>query len=404
MAYQSSEYNNTQFLKNLRSVNQKANVDPDIVDLIEAYSRLKLNSNQEFQFYPERTDQYQLELNEVLKKNTHLDPKVLYFLQSYFNAVEGRGLVCLLSLKHLAHVLDVSVNHLNRLASDNVRHYTTFDIKKNNGNKRKIFAPKSYLKIVQRKILDNILEKVKINSHAEGFRKRRSILTNAQRHIGKTMVIKMDLKDFFPSITFKRISGLFKALGYPNEVAMTLTKLVTHQGVLPTGAPTSPVISNILSTKLDKRLSLLGKKKDFDYSRYADDMTFSSNNTDLKMLIPFLKKIINDEGFEVNESKTRILRNSGRQKIAGIVVNEKINIEKKEIKKIRAILHNCRNKDMEIEIKKWAEKEKGLKNFQMCLAEQFKSSMCGKLNYIKMVNPKAGQTLLDQFYALEATT
>jgi retron-type reverse transcriptase len=253
-----------------------------------------------------------------------------------------------------------------------------------------------YLKGVQRKILDDLLQRVGLNSHAEGFRKRRSILTNAGRHIGKKVVIKMDVKDFFPSITFKRILGMFIALGYPRQVSLLLTRLVTHNGRLPIGAPTSPAIANIVSTRLDKRFSRLGDKMGFDYSRYADDITVSSNNRGINKMIPFFKEIIREEGFEINETKMRVLRNAGRQKITGIVVNEKPNIDKKEIKKLRAVIYNCHHKDIKHEVKKWAKKEKSLNNPSDYTLNEFKSSLLGKINFVKMVNPKIGNRLLEQ--------
>ncbi|MCD4719839.1 MAG: reverse transcriptase family protein [Desulfobacula sp.] len=394
--------NKKQYLKNLRLINQRANVDPEIIDLIEAYARLRLDYDKEICFYSNKTSSDKLELNKMLAKNRHLDPRCLFFLKAYFIAMKNKGLTCLINSAHLAHLLNVSIDHLIWLSNDKSNQYTRFHIKKSSGAKREILAPKPKLKIVQRQILDNILQKIQLNSHAEGFRKKRSILTNAKRHIGKKVVIKMDVKNFFPSITFKRVLGLFIALGYPHQVSMTLTKLMTHDGKLPTGAPTSPAISNILSTKLDKRFANLGEKTDFDYSRYADDISISSNNRNITRMIPFFKKIVQEEGFEINEAKMRILRNGGRQKIAGIVVNQKLNIEKREIKKIRAVLFNCRNKDINQEIKKWAQKEKGLKASLFYTIDEFKSSMLGKINFIKMVNPQTGQNLLDQLNDLNA--
>ncbi|MCG8639553.1 MAG: reverse transcriptase family protein [Desulfobacterales bacterium] len=403
MAYHTPGHNNSQFLKNLRAINEKAKVEPDIIDLIEAFARLKLDTNKPFEFYPDTIRQNPSDFNEFLKKNKHLDPQVLQFLKFYFETVEKRGLKCLLNKDHLSHMLGITANRLEWLASPNVTHYKYFNIRKSNGSERKIFAPKMYLKGIQRKILDHILIKVQLHSHAEGFRKKRSILTNAKRHIGKKIVIKMDLKDFFPSITFPRVLGFFRSLGYPENVSMILTKLVVHQGKLPTGAPTSPVISNILATKLDKRFCELGKKKGFDYSRYADDLTVSSNDTTIKMMIPFFKRIIQEEGFEINKAKLRILRNSNRQKITGIVVNQKANIEKNDIKKIRAVIYNLRHKDVDKQIKKWAQLEGGADKKRAYSMDQFKSSLLGKINYIRMVNPKAGQKLLNQWRAFEKT-
>jgi len=388
--------NKEKFIKNLRLTNQRAEVEPEIVDLIEAYAGLRLDQGKEIRYYGNRISSKNKELQEFLDKNRHLDHRILNFLASYFLEMQKRSFRCVFTSSHLAHFLKISTKRLNWLANDRIKHYTCFNIKKRDGNKREIFAPMPYLKGVQRKILDDLLQRVGLNSHAEGFRKRRSILTNAGRHIGKKVVIKMDVKDFFPSITFKRILGMFISLGYPRQVSLLLTRLVTHNGRLPIGAPTSPAIANIVSTRLDKRFSRLGDKMDFDYSRYADDITVSSDNRGINKIIPFFKEIIREEGFEINETKMRVLRNAGRQKITGIVVNEKPNIDKKEIKKLRAVIYNCHHKDIKHEVKKWAKKEKSLNNPSDYTLNEFKSSLLGKINFVKMVNPKIGNRLLEQ--------
>jgi len=388
--------NKTTFIKNLRLSNQRAGVEPEIIDLIVAYAGLRLDQGKEIRFYGNPISIKDKGLQEFLDKNKHLDHRILDFLASYFLEMQKRGFRCVFTSSHLAHFLEISTKRLNWLANDKIQHYTCFNIKKRDGGKREIFAPKAYLKGIQRKLLDDLLQKVGLNSHAEGFRKRRSILTNAERHIGKKIVIKMDVKDFFPSISFKRVLGMFISLGHPRQVSLLLTKLVTHNGRLPIGAPTSPAIANIVSTRLDKRFSRLGDKMGFDYSRYADDITVSSNNSEINKLIPFFKEIMREEGFEINEAKMRILRKTGRQKITGIVVNEKPNITKKEIKKLRAVIYNCHHKDIKQEVAKWAKKEKHLNNPYAYTLSEFKFSLLGKIHFVKMVNPKTGSRLLEQ--------
>lgn len=211
----------------------------------------------------------------------------------------------------------------------------------------------------------------------------------------------MDAKDFFPSITFQRVSGMFASLGYPRQVSVLLTKLVTHSGRLPIGAPTSPAISNIVCRRMDKRFAGLGEKMGFDYSRYADDLTISSNNNKITKLIQFFKEIMQEEGFEVKEAKMRILRSSGRQKVTGIVVNKKQNIERKEIKKLRAVIHNCRDKDMHKEAVSWAVREKKMDNPTTYTLREFKSSLLGRVNFVKSVNPEIGEKLFLQVRNLE---
>lgn len=388
--------NKREFIENLRRINQRAGVEPEIIDLIEAYARLRLDEDKEIRFWGNRIGINDKELEGFLHKNRHLDQRVLNFLASYFLEMKRRGLRCVFTPFHLAHLLKISIERLHWMANDKRNHYTSFPVKKRDGGVREIFAPKPYLKGVQRQILDDLLHRVRLNSHAEGFRRKRSVLTNAKRHIGKKVVIKMDVKDFFPSITFERVLGMFISLGYPRQVSLLLTRLVTHNGRLPIGAPTSPAISNIVCRRLDKRFSGLGEKAGFDYSRYADDITISSNNKGVNRMIPFFKEIMSEEGFETNETKLRILRSGGRQKITGIVVNKKPNLDKKEIRKLRAVLYNCGHRDLRQEVKRWAENEKGLNNPRSYSLREFRSSLRGKIHFVRMVNPEIGNRLLEQ--------
>jgi RNA-directed DNA polymerase len=388
--------NKGEFIENLRRINERAGVEPEIIDLIEAYAGLMLDEDKEVRFFDNRIRVKDRKLQEFLLKNRHLDQRALNFLASYYLEMKRRGLRCVFTKSHLAHLLTVSPERLHWLADDTRGHYTCFSVKKRDGGAREIFAPKPDLKMVQRQLLDDLLHRVRLNSHAEGFRKRRSILTNAKRHIGKNAVIKMDVKNFFPSITFARVLGMFVSLGYPRQVALLLTRLVTHKGRLPIGAPTSPAISNIVCRRLDRRFSRLGEKAGFDYSRYADDITISSNNKDVNNMIPFFKEILREEGFEVNEAKMRILRSGGRQKITGIVVNKKPNLDKNEIRKLRAVIYNCSHKDLRHEAKRWAEHEKCLNNPRSYSLREFQSSLRGKIHFVRMVNPETGKRLLEQ--------
>lgn len=396
--------NKEEFIKNLRIINERAEVEPELIDLIEAYARLRLDQDNEIAFYDNKTRIKGKELQEFLDKNRHLDHTALNFLASYYLEMRERGLKSIFNSPHLAHILKISSKKLNWLAKDRAKHYICFHTEKRNGQTREIFAPKPHLKEVQRQILDDLLQRVRLNSHAEGFRRKRSIVTNAKRHIGKEVVIKMDVKDFFPSITFERVLGMFISLGYPRQVSLLLTRLTTHNGRLPIGAPTSPAISNIISTRMDKRFSKLGEKMGFEYSRYADDITISSNKKNITKMIPFFKEIMGEEGFEVNEAKMRILRSGGRQKITGVVVNKKPNIVREEIKKLRAVIYNCRHKDIKQEMIKWAKKEKNLRNPYVYSPRAFKSSLLGRINFVRMVNPEIGKTLLEQVGTLSLTT
>ncbi len=378
-----------QFISNLIEINKRAKVDPEIIDLIAAYARLCLKYGKELKFYDEdptlKTNK--TTVKKFIDRNPHLDKRSLSFLVSYTEMMRDRGLPFVFNVPHLADFLGLKHDELQRLIKDKDRYYHGFYIPKSNGGRRLISAPKDELKMMQRKVLRNILDRVPIHQSANGFRRKRSILTNAKNHIGQEIVIKIDIKDFFPSITYQRVKGVYMNLGYPEGVADALAELSTYKGRLPMGAPTSPYLSNIVTTRLDRRFTNLGKKADFKYTRYADDLAFSSADRNLTRYIPFFKNIIEDEGFEVNKEKMVIARKGGQQKVTGVIVNKKINIERKEYKRLRAVVHNCLNGDLREEINKWGASSPG----------EFKYALLGRVNFVRMLNKEKGVKLLEGF-------
>jgi len=268
-------------------------------------------------------------------------------------------------ISDIANAIGISIGELRFLAYDRkaskVSHYKRFRIAKKTGGYRTLSAPMPRLKRAQYWLLDNVLEKVKIHDAAHGFRAGRSILTNAAPHQERAIVLNFDLKDFFPSISYKRVKGLFRSLGYAEAQAAVFALLATEadtaevvldgqnwhvangERVLPQGAPTSPALTNVLCRKLDRRLTGLAQKYGFAYTRYADDLTFSAAVEDskaTKALIWAVEKIIEDEGFTLNTEKTRVMRRNGRQEVTGITVNDGLTVSRKERRKFRAHLHN----------------------------------------------------------------
>lgn len=385
------------FLFNLRQVNEHSQVEPEVIDLLEAFARLELDSERPLNFYPATPLELSPKVREFLVKNRHLPPQAQAFLGTYCQRIHEQGLVFLLNPAHLAKTLSLSPDQLNQAAKTANRLYFAYTIPKRDGSDRTIHAPNPELKTAQRMILDKLLAFAPLNPHAEGFRRNRSILSNGQRHVGKKVVVKLDIKDFFPSITAERIFGLFLGMGYPRHVATLLTDLTTYKGALPTGAPTSPALSNLVCRRLDRRLSGVGGKMAFEYSRYADDLTFSSQNPNMVQLLPFLQEIIEEEGFVVKAPKTRILRNGGQQKVTGIVVNNHPNIDRKEIRTLRAIIHNCKSGNLRQQAHKYAA-AKGVSNPQAYSLSCFKASLRGKIDHVRRVNPKIGERLLQDFH------
>ena len=276
-------------------------------------------------------------------------------------------------------------------------HYVTFAIAKRSGGERLIMAPKSRLKAIQRQLNALLVTRLPASEYAHGFRPRRSVRSNAQPHVGKAVVLHLDLKDFFGSLHFARVRGLMVALGYGYPVASVLAALMTEaprQAVIaggvrffppigpracPQGAPTSPGVSNAIVVKLDHRLAGLARRIGFTYTRYADDLAFSGDDAgQVHALRCLAQRIIEDEGFAVNHAKTRILRRGSRQCVTGVVVNDVLGLPREARRRLRAALHQAT-----------------LRARREGHALQIDSVLRGKLAYLKMLNPGQAARLMD---------
>jgi len=238
---------------------------------------------------------------------------------------------------------------LENLLSNPIYEYYTIPKKK--GGNRDIYAPSERLKSVQKRLnyfLQAYYLMIKpyevhgfvVNPHYMGT--YFNIAGNAKAHVRKKHVLNIDLKDFFPSIAAWQVKSLFVSgcFGFTDQVATALTLLTTYKGKLPIGAPTSPVISNFICLQLDQDLKLFSSFKKLSYTRYADDLTFSSDlpitDGDILELINLIKK----KGFEINEKKLRLKSSNRKQTVTGLTVNVKVNVDRKLLKKIRAMLHD----------------------------------------------------------------
>ncbi|MED2914902.1 RNA-directed DNA polymerase [Bacillus sp. AR8-1] len=228
--------------------------------------------------------------------------------------------------------------------------YTSFEIDKKNGSARKINAPLEELKGVQRKLAEALYKymrnKWKKKNISHGFEKDKSIITNAKIHRNKRLVLNIDIEDFFESIHFGRVRGFFSKNNnflLPIEVATVVAQISCYEGKLPQGAPSSPIISNLICEILDHRLLKIAKKYKLDYTRYADDLTFSTNDKKFLGLQKEFYKVISKEliraGFKINEKKNRLQLRDSRQVVTGLVVNKKINVNRIYYKETRAMAH-----------------------------------------------------------------
>jgi retron-type reverse transcriptase len=302
----------------------------------------------------------------------------------------------------LAHWLEISLPRLRWFthdkAADAVWHYVKYTIPKRSGGQRVILAPKRELKALQRKILDEILAKVPASESAHGFITGRSVVTNARPHVGKEVVLNLDLKDFFPTVTFPRVRGIFLFLGYSFSVASVLALLCTEHDreayndgeracfvsigprALVQGAPTSPALANLAAYKLDRKLAALARRVKCVYTRYADDLTFSSDRFNTVLyLLDKATQIITEQGFTVNTKKTHIQRRSAAQRVTGIVVNDRANVPRKVRRQMRAILHNAGKTSLE------SQNRDG--------HEDFRAYLQGMIGFIHEANPEQAQPL-----------
>ncbi|MDP9699503.1 hypothetical protein J2T16_002404 [Paenibacillus intestini] len=231
--------------------------------------------------------------------------------------------------------------------------YTSFEINKKNGGTRKINAPSEELKDIQKKLAEALYNHNKkkqrgnIEKISHAFEINKGIITNAQNHRNKRFVLNIDLEDFFDSFHFGRVRGFFNKndhFSLPLEVATVIAQVSCYEGKLPQGAPSSPVITNLICEILDHRILKLAKQYKLDYTRYADDLTFSTNDKNfLKSQTELYRKIskeINRAGFKINDKKTRLQLRDSQQIVTGLVVNKKINVSSFYYKETRAMAHH----------------------------------------------------------------
>ncbi|MEJ6531908.1 TIR domain-containing protein [Pseudoalteromonas sp. NFXS39] len=306
----------------------------------------------------------------------------------------------------VANILEIPVGQLLHILYSQSQNYNSYTVTKKSGKKRVIDSPNSSIKILQNKVRPLIEAHYRVKKPVHGFvGGGKSIVTNAEQHKKKNYVLNVDLQDFFHSVNFGRVRGIFINtpfnMGAP--AATVLAQLCTHNGRLPQGASTSPVLSNLAATTLDKKLVQIAKKFHLTYTRYADDLTFSSNKPLPKALVErklqdngqdkdrvgsLLEKVIKDAGFEINHDKTRLQHKSQRQEVTGLVVNEGVNINRKFIRKTRAMIHEWDKNLREAEIRfikqryHVSDSEINIENLNGSI---FKRAVYGNLSFIKMV-------------------
>ena len=259
-------------------------------------------------------------------------------------------LLSVVKISDLKILLKLSLSSINKLM--NKPNYITFSIPKKRGGNRLIQSPDENLMKLQSR-LNFYLQQYYHLMRPEGIygfvinpdkkEKYCNIVENAKVHVNQNHVLNLDLKDFFPSIKAYRVKQLFESenFKFSKDVANALALLTTYEGKLPIGAPTSPVISNFICLELDADLIAFCQKNKINFSRYADDLTFSSNQEITQDMVNCLFEIIKKNHFEVNPKKTRLKSNNRKQTVTGLVVNKKVNIDRRTLKMVRAMLYDA---------------------------------------------------------------
>lgn len=288
------------------------------------------------------------------------------------------GLPVLHDAMELSAFLGVSVGELRFLTFHRrvarTTHYRRFEVPKKTGGVRRISAPMPRLKELQRKLLDDVLAKLPVHEAAHGFLRGRSIVSGALPHVGHPVVINVDLENFFPTVTFPRVKGLYRSFGYGEQVATLLALLCTEPEVaevtldgqrwfvhrsgrfLPQGAPTSPQLTNLLCRRLDAHLEKAAGAFGFTYTRYADDLSFSHpGGTDalgealptgeaVRKLLGRVRFLVERAGFRVHPAKTRVMRKGRRREVTGVLVHDRPRVARERLRQFRAALHHLETK------------------------------------------------------------
>jgi RNA-directed DNA polymerase len=281
------------------------------------------------------------------------------------------------------------------------KRYVEFSIKKKTGGERKIAAPHESLKIIQSAL--NLIFSViyKPKEYVTGFVPDKSIVDNAKVHVGRNYVYNIDLENFFPSIELNRIKAVLKLSPFSLEgterekIAYLIACLACKDGRLPQGSPTSPVLSNIVCQKMDRRLRGFAKAFNCRFTRYADDITFSASKDIFNQTFKTeLKRIIEDQNFTINEKKVRLQGRGYKQEVTGLIVNEKLNVSKKYVREVRAMLNNWEKLGYEKASEKFAQYYHTDKEYQKKQGASMQNVVWGKLQFLKMVKGKEDAVVL----------
>ncbi|MDE3305800.1 retron St85 family RNA-directed DNA polymerase [Lacticaseibacillus paracasei] len=277
----------------------------------------------------------------------------------------------------------VSLDYLYTASNQTLsKHYKTFSIPKRNGGKRKISAPLPTLKIFQSWVYKNILVNIPISPFAKAFRSSYSLKDNTRFHRMQSLVLKLDIKNFFPSLRAQLVNSFFLNLGYPPSVATILTNLLTLKGGLPQGAPSSPALSNILMFNFDNCLSKYCLELGIRYTRYADDLTFSGDSFSVREVIGQVSLLLSQLNLKLNRKKIRVLKKGQKQIVTGLLVNNaKVVVPRKYRRDLRLEAYHFLSDHSEAHLKKTlGHKALPIEKVKYC------QKLLGKANFVLQID------------------
>lgn len=329
----------------------------------------------------------------VYKREITFPPSNLDKMKSDFLSISNH--------RDLAAFFDLTYTELKKIIyeTDDRFKYRHFEIPKKNGGTRKIASPSKKLKNIQQKLADALYKIYPNKPSAHGFAKNKSIVTNAKQHLGKKFIFNLDLLDFFDSISFGRVRNLFRSspFNFSDSVSTILAQICCFKNSLPQGAPTSPILSNLITWKLDSQLQNIAKLTNSTYSRYVDDISFSFTCNKSRLPIHIIEqhdqsispgkaltKTIENNGFFINYEKVRLCDIYGRMEVTGITVNEFPNVKRKYIRQISSMLYAWRKHGYELAELEF-NKKYNFKHRAYSTNKSFLHVLKGKLAYLKNV-------------------
>jgi RNA-directed DNA polymerase len=311
-----------------------------------------------------------------------LNPSLVGGMLQYAERLYKSGLPIIYDMTHFSYLVGYDVCYIVGACNRTSSFYRTFEIAKRSGAPREIAEPLPSLKEIQKWILENVLENVDVGPFAKAYVKGQSIKKNARLHRAQPIVLRVDIENFFGSIEAPSVFHIFREMGYSHGVSNLLAHLCTYsppwkaRRYLPQGAPTSPALSNLFARRIDRRLGAYALKRNWRYSRYADDMVFSGK-LNVGSAISMTRRVLSDHRLVLNDRKTRVMRRHRAQLVTGAVVNEKVQAPRALRRELRQVAHYIEKFGFLDHVR-----EVGMNR------KKYLDHLLGQANYVLFLNPK----------------